>query len=66
MQKVPSTKLSSDGLRYQAKAGGSPFGTSVNTRSCFKCGKHRRPDGLKSVRILGRSELVCKPNCEEA
>jgi len=59
----PSTRMSTDGLRYTSRTPGSPFGTALNTRSCFKCGKHRAPQGLQSKRILGRNEMVCKPDC---
>lgn len=58
-----SNKLSADGLRYGAKLPGSPFRGTGNTRSCFKCGKHRQPVQLQSKRILGRSEMVCFPAC---
>jgi hypothetical protein len=59
------TKLSADGLRYTSKASGSPFVEAGNTRSCFKCGKHRRPESLQPKRILGRTEMVCKPSCTD-
>lgn len=64
MAKVISSKLSQDGLRYGAKVPGSPFLGTGNTRSCFKCGKHRQQAQLQSKRILGRSEMVCAPSCE--
>ena len=63
MAKVTPTKLSEDGLRYAAKTSGSPFLGTGNTRSCFKCGKHRQASQLQSKRVLGRSEMVCKPAC---
>jgi hypothetical protein len=63
MSKDNSTKLSSDGLRYRSKEGGSPFLGGSSTRSCLLCGKHRRPDQLQSKRMFGRSEMVCKPDC---
>jgi len=63
MAKVTSTKLSDDGLRYATKTTGSPFLGTGNTRSCFKCGKHRQASQLQSKRVLGRSEMVCKPAC---
>lgn len=52
-----------NGLRYRSKATGSPFGDSKNTRSCFKCGRHRAPDQLMAHKVLGRTEMVCKPSC---
>lgn len=63
MAKVITSKLSDDGLRYGAKTSGSPFLGTGNTRSCFKCGKHRQQAQLQSKRILGRSEMVCAPAC---
>lgn len=63
MSKDTSTKLSSNGLRYTSKEGGSPFLGSGATRSCLLCGKHRRPDQLQAKRMFGRTEMVCKPNC---
>lgn len=59
------TAVSDDGLRYESKVGGSPFLGSGHTRSCFKCGKHRTPNNLQSIRVLGRTELVCKPACSK-
>ena len=64
MSKDTSTAVREDGLRYASKLGGSPFQGSGQTRSCFKCGRHRPPSSLQSKRILGRTELVCKPTCE--
>jgi len=63
MVKAIATRLSQDGLRYGAKAPGSPFLGSGNTRSCFLCGKHRQQAQLRSKRVLGRSEMVCAPAC---
>ncbi|MBH9553944.1 hypothetical protein [Inhella gelatinilytica] len=58
------TTVRDDGLRYEAKISGSPFFGSGHMRSCFKCGKHRLPTSLKSVKILGRTERVCAPDCK--
>jgi hypothetical protein len=66
MVKAIATRLSQDGLRYGAKAPGSPFLGSGNTRSCFLCGKHRQQAQLRSKRVLGRSEMVCAPACTPA
>ncbi len=63
MSKDTHTSVTDDGLRYVSKLGGSPFLGSGHTRSCFKCGRHRPPSSLQSVRLLGRTELVCKPSC---
>lgn len=63
MSKDTYTSVSDDGLRYESKLGGSPFIGSGHTRSCFKCGKHRPPSSLQSKRILGRTEVICKPGC---
>jgi hypothetical protein len=65
MTKQTITRVSPDGLRYTSKAGGSPFFGRGNTRSCFKCGRHRSPDQLRSVRLLGAPQMVCKPSCAE-
>lgn len=62
--KVVTTKLSADGLRYGSKAPGSPFVGTGTTRSCFLCGKHRQAAQLRSKRLLGRTEMVCAPNCQ--
>jgi hypothetical protein len=66
MSKATNTRLSDDGLRYTSRVSGSPFSSGANTRSCFKCGKHRPPSSLQSKKVLGRSEMVCKPSCAEA
>jgi hypothetical protein len=65
MAKVTTTKLTDDGLRYATKATGSPFIGTGNSRSCFKCGKHRQASQLQAKRVLGRSEMVCKPSCRD-
>ncbi len=44
MYKTDSTLISSTGLRYLAKENGSPFqgmGSTGETISCIKCGKHK-------------------------
>ena len=63
MSKDTCTAVREDGLRYASKVGGSPFQGSGQTRSCFKCGRHRPTSSLQALRVLGRSELVCKPSC---
>jgi hypothetical protein len=63
MAKVISTKRSEDGLRYSAKAPGSPFLGTGTSRSCFLCGKHRQAAQMKSRRFMGRTEMVCAPAC---
>ncbi len=65
MTKATTTRITGDGLRYASKVGGSPFIGRGNTRSCFKCGRHRSPDQLQSKRLLGKVQMVCKPSCEE-
>lgn len=71
MSKDPQkTQIDEAGLRYRAKASGSPF-TSVGafgmgTMSCFMCGKHRPRTALKTRRLLGKSQMVCAPSCKEA
>ena len=65
MTKDTATRRSADGLRYTSKETGSPFTGNGSTRSCFRCGRHRLPALLQSIRILGRTEMVCKPSCKE-
>ena len=63
------TAIVADGLRYKAKASGSPFRASASfsgaTMSCFLCGKHRPRAMLKSKKLLGKSQPVCSPSCKE-
>ena len=63
MTTVTTSKLSANGLRYDAKPPGSPFLGTGNTRSCFICGTHRQHAQLRSKRVLGRTEMVCSPSC---
>ena len=62
-------KVNDDGLRFKAKAGGSPFLTSAfshnATMSCFLCGKHRPRAQLKARKLLGKTQNVCAPSCQE-
>jgi hypothetical protein len=61
-REVAETKIASDGLRYKAKVGGSPFGTPSHangTMSCYKCGLHK-PRALGSFkRLLNQSMFFC-------
>jgi hypothetical protein len=44
MYKTDTSEISVTGLRYVSKQGGSPFqgaGSTGETISCIKCGKHR-------------------------
>ena len=44
MFKTETTEISSTGLRYVSKENGSPFqgsGSTGETISCIKCGKHK-------------------------
>jgi len=63
------TTIEADGLRYRAKAPGSPLAStgvfSAATMSCFLCGKHRPRTSLKSRRLLGKAQFVCSPTCKE-
>lgn len=34
--------------------------------SCFLCGKHRPRASLRSRKLLGKTQYVCAPSCEEA
>ena len=64
------TTVGADGLRYRAKAAGSPFAATgafgAATMSCFLCGKHRPRAQLKTRKLLGRAQSVCAPSCKEA
>jgi len=71
MSKPPTkTKILDDGLRYQSKAGGSPFNPAVNfgssTMSCFLCGTHRLRSTMATRKFIGKSQAVCAPSCKEA
>jgi hypothetical protein len=57
-------EVDGEGLRYVNKPSGSAFGGLTNkTRSCFRCGQHRSRDQMSTIRVLGRSEPVCSPDC---
>lgn len=58
--------IAANGLRYHAKASGSPFGPAISaTKSCFLCGKHRPLASLQFRRVLGKHQAVCSPSCKE-
>ncbi len=54
------TAIVADGLRYKAKASGSPFRASASfsgaTMSCFLCGKHRVRSQMRTRQFLGKSQ----------
>lgn len=62
------TTVEADGLRYKAKASGSPFRASASfsgaTMSCFMCGKHRVRSQLRTRRLFGKAQTVCAPSCK--
>jgi len=62
------TAIVADGLRYKAKASGSPFRASASfsgaTMSCFLCGKHRVRSQMRTRQFLGKSQTVCAPSCK--
>lgn len=62
------TAVVADGLRYKAKAPGSPFRASASfsgaTMSCFMCGKHRVRSQMRTRQLLGKSQTVCAPSCK--
>jgi hypothetical protein len=64
------TEIVDNGLRYKAKASGSPFKASpysgTATMSCFLCGKHRVRSTMTTRKVLGKSQAVCAPSCKEA
>lgn len=62
------SKISDDGLRYEAKPPGIGFAGSSTTQSgtlmsCIFCGTHRGPASRLQQRVLGRSHVVCNPPC---
>ncbi len=66
--KADKTVLSSDGLRYKNKSAGSPFSSSnfstmTSSMSCFKCGRHRRPEDMETKRLFGALQKICKGGC---
>ena len=62
------TAMLADGLRYKAKAPGSPFRASASfsgaTMSCFICGKHRVRSQLRTRQLVGKPQTVCAPSCK--
>lgn len=62
MSRPEKTEISTDGLRYKSKKGGSPFeglGRTGDTMSCIKCGIHKPRNNGSFKRILGSSMFVC-------
>ncbi len=68
MAKVTKTKIEADGLRYTAKAGGSPFLQESHlaraTMSCFLCGKHKIRSTMSTRKFLGKPQAICEPSCK--
>jgi hypothetical protein len=67
---VKKSQVLNDGLRYKAKAPGSPFAQvsqfgQAATMSCFLCGKHRPRAQLMTRKLLGKAQNVCAPKCEK-
>jgi hypothetical protein len=67
---VTKSQIVKDGLRYKAKAAGSPFGETnqyahTATMSCFLCCKHRPRNQLMTRKLLGKAQNVCAPKCEK-
>jgi hypothetical protein len=65
-EKPPTLATIADSnLRYLSKPVGSSFGGLGNPkRSCFRCGAHRVPTQLRTVKVMGRNERVCEPSCK--
>jgi hypothetical protein len=61
MAREEITKIAPGGLRYKSKQSGSPFGDSgtINSLSCYKCGKHKSRALGSFKRLLGQSMFVC-------
>jgi hypothetical protein len=68
MYKQEETLISPSGLRYTSKINGSPFqgaGSTGETLSCIKCGKHRLKRNGVFKRYLNSPLFFCidcKPN----
>jgi len=67
MDKEEVTKISSDGLRYKTKKGGSPFGAGrpADTMSCYKCGLHKLRSLGSFKKIVTRNLFICV-DCKNA
>jgi hypothetical protein len=67
--KTPASIVDEAGLRYKAKAGGTPFPESDrglgSTMSCFRCGRHSPRSLLAVKRLLGKNQQVCKDGCRK-
>jgi hypothetical protein len=67
---VTKSQIVRDGLRYKAKASGSPFGETnqyahTATMSCFLCGKHRPRAQLMTRKLMDKVQNVCAQKCEK-
>ena len=57
--------VSSDGLRYRARATGSLYAETTGRahadtlKSCFLCGKHMLPEQGKHRKVCGNHTFVC-------
>lgn len=57
-----TTEITSDGLRYKSKVGGTPFtgqGGMISIMSCFKCGLHKPRAQGSFRRLLNKSHFFC-------
>ena len=62
MTRDAKTQISSDGLRYKSRIGGSPFGERGQTgatMSCFKCGLHKPRAHGSYKRLAGSLMFAC-------
>lgn len=58
------TRIREGGLRYEAKATGSPYARDLGVMlSCFLCGRHRPRSALKTRKLVGRHHSVCAEGC---
>lgn len=58
------TRIREGGLRYESKAGGSPYARDLGmVLSCFLCGRHRPRAALKTRKLVGRHHTVCADGC---
>lgn len=64
MKDEVTTKVRPDGLRYEAKSGGTEFpGPYGATMSCFLCGRHFLRSRLLAFKFAGGRQYRCRDGC---
>jgi hypothetical protein len=62
MSRDLKTEIADSGLRYKSKESGSPFYAgynSIDTMSCFQCGKHKSRRLGSFKKLIGRNQFLC-------